>query len=116
MDDLPDVLDHMGKTPREFGALHAHLESVSAEGSTGAATMLFQAAFHPMPPLTGQVRFISSSADGTQREHGLYTLPELPGGVVLKMRYRLKQLQNVEEVTALVEAAPPPPNAERVRP
>ena len=29
MDFLPDILDHLGKTPREFGALHVHFESVT---------------------------------------------------------------------------------------
>ena len=26
--DLPDVLDHLGKTPREFGSIHVHFEAL----------------------------------------------------------------------------------------
>jgi len=26
VDFLPDILDHLGKTPREFGSLHVHFE------------------------------------------------------------------------------------------
>jgi hypothetical protein len=50
MRDWPDILDALGRTPREFGALHAHFEALGrSDGRHAVASLLLQGALEPMP-------------------------------------------------------------------
>ena len=116
MDYLPDVLDHLGKTPREFGALHAHFESVTTiDGTRVVARMLFQAAFSPLPP-GAQVAFCAASAQGEEGEQlACFDVPAL-GERAMRVSYPLRVPAGTTHVVARVNAPLPPARAERVRP
>jgi hypothetical protein len=116
MDFLPDILDHLGKTPREFGALHAHFEGVTTvDGLRVVARMLFQAAFHPLPP-GAQVAFHAASAAGAQGEQlGCFEVPPLEDRAV-RVSYPLRVPRGSTHVVAFLQAPAPSWRAERVRP
>jgi hypothetical protein len=104
MPDFPDVLDHLGKTPRELGAIHIHVEPI-VRGSDGAAvaTVWLQAAMLPMAP------------GGTLRVQDLtLPLPELGDGRVIKGLVPLTLPLDVAELSFTVQCEPAK-NAERVR-
>jgi hypothetical protein len=116
MDFLPDVLDLLGKTPREFGALHAHFESVTTiDGPRVVARVLFQAAFDPLP--TGaQIAFHAASAEGAKGEQlGCFDVPELAQRAI-RVSYPLRLPSGSTHVVAFFNAPPPAGRAERVRP
>jgi hypothetical protein len=116
MDFLPDILDHLGKTPREFGALHAHFDSVTTiDGPRVVAHVLFQGAFHPMPA-GAQIAFHAASASGATGEQlGCYDVPTLAAGA-MRVSYPLRVPSGSTHVVAFIQAPPPSPRAERVRP
>lgn len=116
MDFLPDILDHLGKTPREFGALHAHFESVTpVDGPRVIARLLFQAAFDPLPP-GAQVAFHAASAEGARGPQlGRFDLPVLARTAV-RVSYPLRVPEGATHVVAFINAPAPAKGAERVRP
>ena len=116
MDFLPDVLDHLGKTPREFGALHAHFESVTTiDGTRLVARVLFQAAFHPFPA-GAQIAFHAASPEGAKGDQlGCYDVPALAQQAV-RVSYPLRVPAGSTHVVAFFNAPPPSSRAERVRP
>ena len=116
MDFLPDVLDHLGKTPREFGGLHAHFESVQTiDGRRVVARVLYQAAFHPLPA-GAQVAFHAATAEGAQGEQlGCFDVPAL-AEQVLRVSYPLRVPAASTHVVAFLQAPEPASRAERVRP
>ena len=116
MDFLPDVLDHLGKTPREFGGLHAHFESVlTIDGTRVAARMLYQAAFQPLPP-GAQIAFHAAIGESAQGEQlGCFDVPALADEVV-RVSYPLRVPAASTHVLAFLRAPPPARRAERVRP
>jgi hypothetical protein len=116
MDPYADVLDHIGKTPRELGAVHAHFESLArAPGkTTSIATLLFQAAFEPAGG-PARVRFFDPSDGQAERLLAEFPGPELKGGAVIRARYPLRLEPTTNEVWVRIESVVPP-KAERVRP
>lgn len=116
MDYLPDVLDHLGKTPREFGALHAHFEVVTPiDGTRSVARMLFQAAYAPVPP-GAQVTFCAASAEGVEGEQlACFDVPLLAERV-LRVSYPLRIPAGTTHVVAFIDAPAPSERAQRVRP
>ncbi|MDP1830013.1 MAG: hypothetical protein Q8L48_42515 [Archangium sp.] len=116
MDYLPDVLDHLGKTPREFGALHAHFESVTTvDGTRVVARVLYQGAFSPLPP-GAQIAFHAASAGGAQGEQlGCFDVPALAESV-MRVSYPLRVPVGSTHVVAFLNAPPPSARADRVRP
>lgn len=111
---LPDILDRIGKTPREFGAIHAHLESAVRGGAGTVATVLFQAAFEPVAP-GGRVHFFASSGEQLDSKAGSWELPPLKDGAVVRVRYRLEVPASATRVAAGFDSKVAK-NAERVRP
>lgn len=117
MDFLPDILDHLGKTPREFGALHAHFESVTTvDGTRVIARVLYQAAFDPLP-VGAQVAFHAASDEGAQGEQlGCYDIPSLADRSAVRVAYPLRVPGGATHVVAFIHSPPPTTKAERVRP
>lgn len=118
MDFLPDILDHLGKTPREFGALHVHFESVTTiDGPRVLAKVLFQAAFDPLPP-GAEIAFHVASAEGALGAHlGTWPAPPLADKGVRRMSYPLQVPEDgATHVVAFVRAPAPAARAKRLRP
>lgn len=116
MDFLPDILDHLGKTPREFGALHAHFESVhTVDGSRVVARVLYQGAFEPLPA-GAQVAFHAASAEGARgAQLGCWGLPSLADRGAVRVAYPLRVPEGATHVVAFIQAPPPAKHAQRVR-
>lgn len=105
----PDILDLLGKTPREFGGLHVHFEALeSADGRLVVARLLVQAAWLP---LRGDafVTFLVGS-----HELGRHPLPVPRGTEVMRASYPLRLPAEVSSLDALI--IPVPAQGERVRP
>jgi hypothetical protein len=115
MDELPDVLDHLGKTPREFGAIHAHFEEVVVDpGGRAEAVLLFQLAFAPMRA-GAKVSFWAPMPGEIDRAVGQFPVPELGDGRAVRVRFPLEVGAGATTVLARFECTPEP-KAERVRP
>lgn len=100
MADYPDVLDSMGKTPREFGALHVHLEALHAvDGDRYVVSVLLQGAFDPMP--TARLDFVSPT--GAQLLS--VDIPALEGGRVLRLRAPLRSRGPLQRVGMSTDCA-----------
>ncbi|MFT3708665.1 MAG: hypothetical protein QM817_13520 [Archangium sp.] len=109
MADAPDILDLMGKTPREFGGLHVHFESVeSIDGKLIVARLLVQAAFLPLKG-EATVSFLVGS-----HELARHPLPVPRGTEAIRASYPLKLPAEVSSIDALIH--PVPENGERIRP
>jgi hypothetical protein len=105
----PDILDLLGKTPREFGGLHVHFESVeSVDGALLVARLLVQAAFLPLRG-EAHVSFLVGS-----HEVARHPLPVPRGIEVVRASYPLKLPAAVDALDALISA--PARTGERVRP
>ncbi len=115
MDFYADVLDHIGKTPREFGSVQVHLESVTRAPGSGqaVATLLFQAAFEPAEAV--QLRIYPGST-GLASALANFVGPPLPGGAVVRGRFPFRAPEAVREIFVRIEGQPPPAGSERVRP
>jgi hypothetical protein len=115
--DYPDVLELLGRTPRELGAVHLHVEPVSltADGRA-SATLWLQAAFSGAIRGTLDVTGIDdhgeSAIDASESKHDL---PDLVGGRVVRWVLPLTIHGQPGELLFRVEA-PVPRGAERVRP
>jgi hypothetical protein len=113
VNELPDILDLLGRTPREFGAIHAHFESVkSIDRGRVIASLLLQGAFDPMPS-GGEVTFY---AGDPLTELGRFELPALEGGVALRFQCPLRIPAEVASLQALLTVPEPPKKSKRVRP
>ncbi|NTX16008.1 hypothetical protein HUA76_35085 [Myxococcus sp. CA056] len=110
---LPDILDALGRQPREFGAVQLHVEPIrrSPDGTEARAVIWLQAAFTPLPPSTS-LRVVDAT---TRREVRSGSLPSLDGGKVLRWVLPLSLAADVKELLFLLEA-PVPEDATRVRP
>jgi hypothetical protein len=115
MDFLPDILDHLGKTPREFGALHAHFESVTTvDGTRVVARVLFQAAFDPFPA-GAQIAFHAATSEGAKGDQlGCFIVPAL-GRSAIRVNYALRVPAGSTHVVAFLDAPEPQTRAERIR-
>ncbi len=110
MAEFPDVLDAMGKTPREFGALHVHLESLKlVDSGRYVATVLLQGAFEPMPPAV--VEFLDGEVSLLRVD-----VPALEGGRVLRLRAPLRARRPLSSVGLRAECREPRAGELRVRP
>lgn len=106
-----DVLDAMGLTPREFAGVHVHFESVQrVDGPRFVVSLLFQAAFEPVP----KTKVVLSHAL-SQRVLETRDVPSLEGGRVVRMRWQLK-LESSEEPVIAVRLEGDKPRGRRVRP
>ncbi|MBL8914053.1 MAG: hypothetical protein JNM17_25335 [Archangium sp.] len=106
-----DVLDAMGMTPREFAGVHVHFESVQrVDGPRFVVSVLFQAAFEPVP----KTKLVVSQAL-SQRVLETRDVPSLEGGRVVRMRFQLK-LDAQEEPVLAVRLDGEKPRGRRVRP
>ena len=104
MPDFPDVLDHLGKTPREFGAVHIYVEPVvRAEDGYACATIWLQAALVPLAA-RGMIEVLATRVP----------VPELADGSVMQAKVPLAVSPGVEEVSFGVQCEAPK-NAARVR-
>jgi hypothetical protein len=116
MDFYEDVLDHTGRTPREFGAIHLHVES-AIRGPLGdtVATLWLQSAFEPHG--SGYVvHVVGRQKQGSeQRKLGRFPLPPLDGGKVVRWSLPFSLPTEIDELHFRVEAKLHP-RAERVRP
>jgi hypothetical protein len=116
MPDHADFLDHTGRTPREYGAVHIHAEPVVRGPSGNAvATVWLQSAFEPL--LTTDSLHIVARLAQSQGELSLkrLPLPSLAGGKVVRWRLPLSLQVDVAELLFLVESKLHP-KAQRVRP
>ncbi len=106
----PDFLDGLGKVPREEGTLHVFLEALQVvDGRRYVASVLLQAAFEPAGHALLFVR----------PEHGApvrAAAPALIDGQVVRLRVPLTTPRPVDFVELTVDADPPEPLAQRVRP
>lgn len=103
MPDFPDVLDHLGKTPRELGAVHLYVESVTrSEDGYACAVVWLQAALVPHAP--GTIDVLATKA----------RVPPLSDGRVVKGLVPLSIAPGLTEVSFAV-ACEPAPDAQRVR-
>lgn len=110
MSELPDVLDAMGRTPREFGGVHVHFEGFRVvDGARCIATLLAQTAF--VPGSEARVRLL----DG-EFEVAAMRLPNLDDGRVVRLHLACQRRTQSENLTLAVDAAEPSPKALRVRP
>ncbi|MEW5737812.1 MAG: hypothetical protein AB1938_02740 [Myxococcota bacterium] len=110
MADLPDVLDAMGKTPREFGTMHVHFEGYHVvDGNRCVASVLAQAAF--VPSAGASLRLF----DGEAELASALILP-LDDGRVLRFRIPFRKQPATESLTLKVDAPEPSASAVRVRP
>lgn len=110
MAHFPDVLDAMGKTPREFGSVHLHFEGFHVvDGRRCVAVVLAQAAFVPCAGATVHV------VDG-QHVIASTPLPSLDDGRVVRLRLPIVRFTDGETLTLAIDAPEPSPKAERVRP
>ncbi|MCY1077636.1 hypothetical protein [Archangium lansingense] len=116
MDFYADVLDHTGRTPREFGAIHLHVEPV-LRGPLGdaVATLWLQGAFEPLG--SGHaVQILGHQKNGPARRMlGRFPLPSLEGGTVVRWRLPFSLPAEIDELHFRVESTLHP-KAERVRP
>lgn len=110
-----DVLDHLGRTPREFGAIHIHVEPV-VRGPTGeaVATVWLQSAFAPRMP--GERVHVISGPEGsaTEQSLGRFPLPSVDKGQVVRWSLPLTVPAGTTELHFLVESRLSP-DAQRVR-
>ena len=102
MADYPDVLDHLGKTPREFGGLQVHVEPVVVDDGWGWTTLWFQAAFEPFDG-TSNFTFVSTSPT-QQVLRETQRVPPLDRGAVLKGQVRFKLADDLTEVMLRVRS------------
>lgn len=114
---LPDVLDHLGRTPREFGALHVHFESLLVCGDRALATVLFQAAFDPVPKGGEAVLFASNVEHFEIRELGRFTVPAFDRGLVVRVRCPFSTVGafNLTHVQLRLDVPAPKRFSERIR-
>ncbi|AKJ01325.1 Hypothetical protein AA314_02951 [Archangium gephyra] len=111
------MLDHAGKTPREFGAIHLHVEPVT-RGPLGeaVAVLWLQSAFEPLASSGQSLLVMGRQKQGpAQRMLGQYPLPALDGGRVVRWRLPFSLPPELDEIHFQVSAKPHP-KAERVRP
>lgn len=110
--EWPDVLDHLGKTPREFGALHVHFEAVDpVDRGLVIARVLVQGAFDPMPATVGRVSLFAGVT-----ELGEFPLAALAKGEVLRFSWPIPVPAESTSFRVLVHASEPATNAVRMRP
>jgi hypothetical protein len=117
MDYYADVLDHTGRTPREFGAIHLHVEPVTRGPHGDAVAVLWlQSAFEPLASKGHSLVVMGRQKQGsTQRMLGQYPLPSLEGGRVVRWRLPFSLPPEIDELHFQVSAKLHP-KAERVRP
>ncbi|WP_426753807.1 hypothetical protein [Myxococcus sp. Y35] len=118
MDDFyADVLDHVGRPPREFGAVHLHVEPVTRNPLGQATAVLWlQSAFEPPTATPPSVRVMGRQKQGpAHRMLGQFPLPSLAGGRVVRWRIPLELPPEFDEVHFEVDSELHP-KAERVRP
>jgi len=116
MPEYADILDHTGRTPREFGSVHIYVEPVVRSPSGEAvAKVWLQSAFEPLQPTDG-LRVVARLA-GNQGELSLkrLPLPELAKGRVVCWSLPLALPAGLAELQFRVESQLHP-KAERVRP
>ncbi|NVJ15521.1 hypothetical protein [Myxococcus sp. AM010] len=116
-DFYADVLDHVGRPPREFGSVHLHVEPV-IRNPLGQATAVvwLQAAFEPPAATPSSVLMMGRQKQGSEhRMLGQFPLPPLEGGRVVRCRLPLELPPDFDEVHFQV-ASSLHPNAGRVRP
>ena len=114
--DLPDILDHLGMTPREFGSVHIHFERVRVvDVGRVIARLLLQAAFSP-PAADCGVTFYATSETGERSAVENLRLAIPADGSVLAFNRPLRVPAGARSLAIEVDAGPPPPGAERVRP
>lgn len=118
MDDFyADVLDHVGRPPREFGSVHLHVEPVT-RNPLGQATAVvwLQAAFEPPASTPASVLVMGRQKQGpAHRMLGQFPLPPLAGGRVVRWRLPLELPPEFDEVHFQVKSNLHP-GAGRVRP
>ncbi|WP_224249866.1 hypothetical protein [Hyalangium gracile] len=104
MPEHEDFLDHTGRTPREFGAIHVHVEPV-VRGPSGAAvaTVWLQSAFEPLLPSDGLHVVARLAEDKGELSLERLPLPALTGGKVVRWSLPLSLPQNVEELQFRIE-------------
>ncbi|QSQ26994.1 hypothetical protein JY651_19660 [Pyxidicoccus parkwayensis] len=110
---LPDILDQVGRQPREFGAVQLHVDPVvrAPEGTRATASIWLQGAFTPMAP-GASLRVLDAA---TRREVLHARLPSLERGQVLRWTLPLSLDAEVRELL-FQPVAPVPEGAVRVRP
>ncbi|MFL5351975.1 hypothetical protein [Archangium sp.] len=115
MDYYEDVLDRTGRTPREFGAIHLHVES-AIRGPLGdtVATLWLQSAFEPLA--SGYTLHVEGrqKTGPEKRKLGKFSLPPLDGGKVVRWSLPFSLPLELDELHFRVEAKLHP-KAERVR-
>jgi hypothetical protein len=116
MSDYEDVLDHMGRPPREFGSIHIHVEPVvCAPTGEAVATVWLQSALEPRMP--GDCVHIISGPEGSEAEQSLgrFPLPSVDRGQVVRWSLPLTLPEGASELHFLIESRLHP-KAKRVRP
>lgn len=114
MADYPDVLDHLGKTPREFGTLQVHVEPVAVDDGWGWTAVWFQAAFEPGDPNASFELFTHGGATALKLREA-ERVPRLDGGAVQKGLVRFRLPDDAAQVVLKVRCAEPG-KAPRCRP
>lgn len=106
----PDVLDSMGKSPREFVGVHVHFEAVQlVDGPRLVASVLLQSAYEPVP----KVELVLTTLL-TRRELVRLPLPSLEDGRVVRARIPVR-LERDEPPQLGVHLEGPEPRGRRVR-
>src|SRR4051812_48525261 len=103
-----DILDRIGKTPRELGALQIYVEAVHrTERGTGQTTVWVQAAFEPLPKKMG-LRIVADNAAGEHVQLAKLEFPPIKNdGTVLRWPIRFKLAEPVAQVMFEVSAVRP---------
>lgn len=105
-----DVLDAMGKSPREFCGVHVHFESVQlVDGRRFIGNVLLQSAYEPVPRVKLVLTCLSS-----RRELERLELPSLNEGRVVRVRVPMR-LEPQEQAEFSVHLDGPEPRGRRVR-
>ena len=105
-----DVLDAMGKSPREFCGVHVHFEAVQlVDGRRFVANLLLQSAFEPVPKVQMVLTCLAS-----QRVLERFATPSLHDGRVVRVRVPLR-IEPDERPDFGVHLEGPEPRGRRVR-
>lgn len=104
-----DVLEHLGKHPREFGSHQVAVDPIAVADSCGWAVLWFQAAFEPCDPLaTFEVRTLAGAKFLSA------PVPRLERGAVARGLVRFPLLEDLQEVGVVVKSRLDE-NADRIR-
>jgi len=102
---FPDILEHLGKTPRELGTLQVCLDRVSVDDAWATAIVWFQAAFDPYD--AAATFRLQSVAEVPRVLVPEQVVPSAPRGAVVRGSLRFRIPDHVSRVSLCVTGVIP---------